>query len=197
MNCKECGNTVDMLHGESCTDCEQEYWRKDAGLKMMVHGEVEHTFSSANYRDLELITVEHIKKTFDEMSKKLKPVTVNNRFGKDFAVSGDVVVGYFPLPEEKPRLSHYADAKVDDTREVDGVTWRVVKVEDDTTVWWGKGAYAKMEVCCPPLPPRDESYGRKLKADVPLGNTFRLLPHLSVYPFRSYTRPIRFKKDTK
>lgn len=113
--------------------------------------------------------------------------------------------------EEKPKLSHYPNAKIDDTREVDGVTWRVVAVEDDTTVWWGKGAYAKMEVCCPPLPPRDESYGRKSKVkdlatgqpvlwrDIPAGKAAdalkRFMNQSSVFPYRSWSQSLRVPLD--
>lgn len=56
---------------------------------------------------------------------------------------------------EPEKLCHYANAHLDQTREVAGKTWCVVKVENDGTVHWGSSSGGKSEVVCPPLPPRD------------------------------------------
>jgi hypothetical protein len=64
------------------------------------------------------------------------------------------------------RLNHYSNARIDDSRTVDGVTWYVVRVESDTTVWWGRSCSGKAEVCCPPLPgrPKNDPYSQPTKS---------------------------------
>lgn len=94
-----------------------------------------------------------------------------------------LVQGPIDLPV---RLEHYANAQLDDSRTVNGTTWYVVKIENDTTVWWGKSYSGKGEVCCPPLPPQDPNYSKPKK---------RSTASEDYAKYRQYSGPVSFVHD--